>query len=257
MSDANAFPESDPRQALRTLIERGAGNSADAIMLRLLWLRQDYPEAAVTTEVIRVENDLVVMRASIVLGSAAAGSGIAAARIEDGDDWAGTVERTETVAISRALDTLGYVVSATATGQSTPEPVRGAPRVEEEPASLQPVPHAISPSEPEPVPQSPPPQRERATSPHVDEAAPPVVNALRRANRRPGPTAPTPAPSSGEEDVHLAEYSWNTFWSRARSLGLTPDKVTEALGRPANQMTPKDAVAGLVEAGVWPDPADE
>jgi hypothetical protein len=255
VSDATAFPESDPRQALRTLIERGAGNSADAIMLRLLWLREDHPEAAVTTEVIRVERELVVMRASIVLGSAAAGSGIAAARIEDGDDWAGIVERTETIAISRALDTLGYVVRAA--GQSAPEPMRDARQVEEEPASLQPVPQVILPSKPEPAPQSPSPQRERATSPHVDEAAPPVVNALRRANWRPGLAEPTPASFSGEENAHLAEYSWNTFWSRARSLGLTPARVTEALGRPANQMTPKEAVAGLIEAGVWPAPADE
>lgn len=254
MSDANASPESDPRQALRALIDRGAGNSADVIMLRLLWLRQEHPEAAVTTEVIRVEHDLVVMRASISLGNAAAGSGIAAARIEDGDDWAGIVERTETVAISRALDTLGYVVSAAATGRlSVPEPAGEAPRVEEEPAPSAPVP----PPEPEPASPSTPSQRERAASPRVDEAAPPVVNALRRANRRPGPSTPTPSPASAEEDAHLAEYSWNTFWSRARGLGLTPEKVTEALGRPANQMTPKEAVAGLVEAGVWPDPVEE
>lgn len=253
MSDANAFPESDPRQALGALVERGAGNSADAIMLRLLWLRQDHPEAAVTTEVIRVERDLVVMRASISLANAAAGSGIAAARIEDGDNWAGVVERTETVAISRALDTLGYVVSAATRQQSSVLPPRPeSRRMEEEPDDPKPVDQGAPPAEPEPG----PPGRERAASSRVDETAPPVVNALRRANRRPATPTPASSPTSAEDDAHLAEYSWNTFWSRARGLGLTPEKVTEALGRPANQMTPKEAVSGLIEAGVWPDSSE-
>lgn len=251
MSDANAFPESDPRQALGTLVEHGAGNSADAIMLRLLWLRQDHPEAAVTTEVIRVERDLVVMRASISLANAAAGSGIAAARIEDEDDWAGVVERTETVAISRALDTLGYVVSAVTRQQASALPRPESRRMEEEPDASPPAGLVASAADPE----SGPPAPERAASSRVDETAPPVVNALRRANRR--PATPTASPATGEDDAHLAEYSWNTFWSRARGLGLTPEKVTEALGRPANQMTPKEAVAGLIKAGVWPDSGED
>jgi hypothetical protein len=84
-----------------------------------------------------------------------------------------------------------------------------------------------------------------------------VVNALRRANRPAEPRRVSPEPGPAEDDPHLEEYSWNTFWSRARELGLTPDKVKEALGRPANQMSPKEAVAGLIEAGAWPPPDGE
>lgn len=261
MSDANAFVEPDPRQALRALIERGAGNSAQAIMLRLLWLRREHPEAAVTTEAVRVEDDAVVMRATILLRSGAAGSGIAAARVAHGDDWADIVERTETVAISRALDTLGYVVGTVTERSPVSEPVREVPRPEAptpEPRPQAPpvqAPPAVQPPGPEPAAQG----RERFAPPaRVDEAAPPVVSALRRANRRPAvPEGAPAAPAAVEDDAHLAEYSWNTFWSRARELGLTPAKVTEVLGRPANQMSPKEAVSGLVEAGVWPGPDGE
>jgi hypothetical protein len=235
---------------LRALVERGAGNSADAIMLRLLWLRQEHPQAAVTTDAMHIGNDRVVLHAVIALPEGAAGSGIAAARVDEGDDWADVVERTETIAISRALDTLGYVLRAATVDAPAPvrEPIREVRR--DEPAAP-PVTTAPAPAR---EPSAPAPQR--PAPPRMDESAPSVVNALRRANRAPEarPTTAGPTPAASEDDAHLEEYSWNTFWSRARELGLTPDKVTEALGRPANQMTPKEAVSGLIAAGAWPQP---
>lgn len=266
----------DLREALQALVERGQGASAEAVMLRLLALRQEHPDAVVETRPIRVDDGNVVIQASVSVPGGGAGSGIAAAVVTDGDAWAEVVERTETTAIARALDTLGHVLRVpasdrAATGDTPTEP--------EAPAGPTAAANAPSPEpEREPEPEVAEPPRERF-APRMAESAPPVVNALRRANRRPqeireeapapqqGPPQPTPpaparpataAPAAAQgDDAHLEEYSWNAFWTRARSLGLTPDKVTELLGRPANQMTPRDAVAGLVEAGAWPTPADE
>lgn len=255
MSDPSRSQETDPREMLRALVERGEGNSANAIMLRLLWMRQEHPEAAVTTEAVQIVPEHVVMRAAISLQGGAAGSGIAAARVEEGDDWAEVVERTETIAISRALDTLGYVLRAATAATAEVEPVEPAPVREASHAEAAP-PQATPPSPPRHAPPSAP---RRAVPPRMDETAPSVVNALRRANRPAVSPAASgePVPVQEDDDAHLEEYSWNTFWSRAREMGLTPDKVTAALGRPASQMTPKEAVAGLIDAGVWPQPDDE
>ena len=262
MSDPNPPHEDDPREMLRVLVERGAGNSADAIMLRLLWLRQEHPQAAVTTDVAHLEGGRVVMHAAISLPHGAAGSGIAAAQVEDGDDWADIVERTETIAISRALDTLGYVLrAATAAAIPTATQPPSAPESVREIRQEEPAPsRKPAPSAPAPVPaQEPSLPPQRVVPPRMDETAPSVVNALRRANRPAvsPPSSVDPAPALAEDDAHLEEYSWNTFWSRARAFGLNPDKVTEALGHPAHEVTPKEAVAGLIDAGVWPAPDND
>lgn len=246
MSEPIATPESEPMELLRGMIARGAGNTPDAIMLRLLWLRQEHPAAKVTTEALHIADDRVVMRATIALPGGGAGSGIAAATITGDDDWAARVEGAETIAISRALDTLGYVLRAAATPAPTPTPHQQEPP-------------AVSTPEPEPETERPSPVVEQEPAPapprepaRVQEAAPPVVNALRRARRPQAPEPSAPEPDAGEDDVHLEEYSWNAFWTRARELGLSPNRVTEILGRQANSTTPREAIEDLIAAGVWP-----
>lgn len=255
VSDPNQPQETEPRQLLRALVERGKENSSDAIMLRLLWLRQEHPEAAITTKALHIENERIVMHAAISFKDGSAGSGIAAASVGDGDDWSDIVERTETIAISRALDTLGYVIRTAMIDRPapapSPDPVREIRREE------QATPQAVAPPTPLREPSAQPAARPAPT--RLDEAAPSVVNALRRVSRpvEPQPSAQEPDPVPSEDDAHLEEYSWNTFWAKARALGLTPEKVTEALGRPANQMSPKEAVDGLVASGAWPQPDGE
>lgn len=259
MPDPTATPESNPMDLLRGMIARGAGNTPDAIMLRLLWLRREHPEAKVLTEALHIAADRVVMRATIALPGGATGSGIAAATIKADADWAARVEGAETVAISRALDTLGYVLRAageqTLPTEETPAQHR-SPRPTPEPAS---EPQAAP--EPEPEPASS--RREPETSPlqrpqpaRVQETAPTVVNALRRARRPQAPESDAADSAIAQDDAHLEEYSWSSFWSRARDLGMNPNRVTEILGRPANSMTPREAIEGLVAAGAWPDDND-
>lgn len=237
MSDrSGSMDQADPRQALRALIERGEGTSASATMLRLLWLRQEHPSAAVGTEPVHLTDTAVVIRATIAVQGGASGSGLAAANVDDPSEWAEAVERAETTAISRALDTLGYAVERASVDAPPVQPVRPQPS----PVPSQPGPRSVPPVQSRPTPIQ-----------RTEESAPPVVNALRRAQARPQAVPPPQPESPPEDDAHLPEYSWTEFWNAARALGLDAKKVEEILGRPANRSSPKEAVEALQAAGAW------
>src|SRR5699024_6651246 len=107
-----------------------------------------------------------------------------------------------------------------------------APPQEDPPGELASAPEAI----PEPKPEisrlqqeAEPAQPTPPESGPMQETAPPVVNALRRARRPQVPETPEPeepvepeeaAEQKQQDDVRLEEYSWNSFWKRARELGL-------------------------------------
>ncbi len=237
--------QADPRQALRTLIERGEGTSASATILRLLWLRQDHPAAVITTETAHLTETAVVIRATIAIPHGGGGSGLAAATVDEPSEWAEAVERAETNAISRALDTLGYVVERATTAPATSRPAQGA-QASSQPVQQQSGPRSMPPAQPRPTPI----QRQ-------EESAPPVVNALRRAGQRPQAVPPATQEPAREDDAHLPEYSWTTFWNTARGFGLDAKRVEEILGRPANQSSPKEAVDALRAAGAWGSSGDE
>ena len=264
MSDRpGPLEHADPRQALRALIERGEGTSASATMLRLLWLRQDHHAATVVTETAHLTETAVVIRAMITIPGGGGGSGLAAATVDEPSAWAEAVERAETNAISRALDTLGYVLErasaapsprqASVQPQPQPQPQQQPPMQPQQPQQApqqipqgQPGPRSMPPAQPRPTPI----QRQ-------DESAPPVVNALRRAQTRPQAVPPPQPEVAQEDDAHLPEYSWTGFWNAARGFGLDAKKVEEILGRPANQSSPKEAVEALRAAGAWgPAPED-
>lgn len=255
MSDRPGPSEhADPRQALRALIERGEGTSASATMLRLLWLRQDHHAATVVTETAHLTETAVVIRATITIPGGGGGSGLAAATVDDPSEWAEAVERAETNAISRALDTLGYVLErASAVQAPSQRPAAPAPQPQAQQAP-QAMPQGQS------GPRSMPPAQSRPTPiQRQEESAPPVVNALRRAqSARPQAVPPPPAtPAAQDDDAHLPEYSWTGFWNAARGYGLDAKKVEEILGRPANQSTPKEAVEDLRAAGAWGAPPED
>jgi hypothetical protein len=241
--------ESDPRRALRTLIERGEGMSTAATMLRLMWLRREHPEADVSTDVVAIEDNMVVIRAAISLETGAAGSGISAAHLTDEREWTDVVERTETIAIARALDTLGYVLEASVTRDpvQTAPPARPA-QPEAEPAPPQAEPAPATEAEPEPAPVT------SAPVPRDAGPTPPIVDALRRANRRPaapGASAAAAAqPAPAEDDDHLEDYSWTAFWSRARELGLDRAAIEARLERPVQGLSPRQLRVALEQAGV-------
>lgn len=286
MADSAVSPsaDSEPRRALRALVERGAGTSAAATMLRLVLLREAYPEAVVGTEVVRADGEAVVIRATIALPSGAAGSGIAAAHIADAREWAAAVERTETHAIARALDTLGHVLDAATPVRATTRPqaptfpvAAPAPDHEGEAGAATAFdPEAEPEPEPEPEPAYGPEaamadQEQVAPPPPVTSAppvpaaeTPPVIDALRRANRRgataataPAQPAPARATASGprapvhpdDDEVPLEDYSWTAFWTRARELGLDRPTVEQRIGRPIHGLTPLQLRQALEQHG--------
>ena len=282
MADSAVSPtDSDPRRALRALVERGAGTSVAATMLRLMLVREAHPEAAVTTDVVRADGEVVIIRATIALPTGAAGSGISAEHIADAREWAAAVERTETHAIARALDTLGYALDAAtpATARETARPeapgtpaeahdafawdAEGEPEPEEEPGYEPEAEAEADLAYEEPGDAAAPPV---TSGPRIPEAeTPPVIDALRRANRRPAPpaaTAPvqpspsratTPGPRASQgadaDEAPLEDYSWTAFWTRARELGLDRPTVEQRIGRPIHGLTPLQLRQALEEHG--------
>ena len=254
--------EPDPRRALRALIERGEGTSAAATMLRLMWLRRDHPDANLATEVVEIEDNVVVIRATIALGTGAAGSGLSAEHITDERAWPEAVERTETNAIARALDTLGYVLEASATretsvAQPQPRPQRPepapAPAAEPEPEAAMPEPAPIRPmraQEPQPEPEAAEPAPVTTGTTWGDAAPPQVVGALRRMPRRPETAPAAPTTTATEDEDHLEDYSWTAFWSRARELGLNKTTIEERLGRPTHGLSPRQLREALEQTGL-------
>jgi hypothetical protein len=72
---------------------------------RLLWLRSEHPEAAVSTELVKHESSLALFRAHVSLpeGGEAAGWGS-----ETANDVPHHIEAAETKSLGRALAALGY-----------------------------------------------------------------------------------------------------------------------------------------------------
>ena len=72
---------------------------------RLLWLRTEHPEAAISTELVKHEAGLALFRARVSLpeGGEATGWGS-----ETSSDFSDYIEAAETKALGRALAALGY-----------------------------------------------------------------------------------------------------------------------------------------------------
>ena len=72
---------------------------------RLVWLREDHPEATISTEHIIIEDDRAVFRATITLPNGGGSTGYGSETMKDFGDF---IEKAETKAIGRALAALGY-----------------------------------------------------------------------------------------------------------------------------------------------------
>lgn len=72
---------------------------------RLLWLRTEHPEAAVTTELMRLEDGLALFKAQVSIPGSGAATGWGS---ETENDFGDYIEKAETKALGRALAALGY-----------------------------------------------------------------------------------------------------------------------------------------------------
>src|SRR5690606_15752842 len=70
-----------------------------------LWLRTEHPDAAITTELIRSDDQCAVFKATVQIpgGGSATGHGS-----ETASDFSDYIEKAETKALGRALNALGF-----------------------------------------------------------------------------------------------------------------------------------------------------
>jgi hypothetical protein len=246
----------DPRQHLREL-DNGA-QYLD-VKWRLHWLRSEHPEAQIETDLLAVEGDMAVCKATVRLPDGGSATGHASAPRSTGSAW---IEQAETRAIGRALAALGYGAEyadedlVTARGSERPVALLPAPVSQPERAAR---PERERPERPER-----PERTERAErsdrserSEREEDPAPPVQlqpergrparddavlreerqrpRELREAAPAPEPVeeAPPPIPAMGrgsdlrarrqapaEADAAAPEdVSWTKFWEWARRRG--------------------------------------
>lgn len=98
MSDTHAF---DPSRYLTRV------NGADYLEVkwRLVWLREQHPEAVVETDLVQHRDDLALFRAKVTLPTGAEATGWGS---ESPSDFRDFIEKAETKAIGRALAALGF-----------------------------------------------------------------------------------------------------------------------------------------------------
>jgi len=91
----------DPSKFLKPL----KGGQYLEVKWRLVWLRTEFPEARIETELVQFASDYAVFKATIELPNGAKATGWGMDRKSDFEDY---VERAETRALGRALAALGF-----------------------------------------------------------------------------------------------------------------------------------------------------
>lgn len=193
-------------------IDEQSSDRGIAALLRRL--RTEHPDAQITTELVRLDETLAVVRAAIVLPNGGSASGYGASSAGGHE----SVEAAELRALSRALAVLGY--GAVAESRPAVAPAPAAPAVPE--PTRVPVEQTV----PEPV---------RVP---VESAERPPVETVRPVP----PSAPAPvqtATASSGDDPPLEDYSWTAFWGWARGLGYqNKAAVEELIGESITSLSP-------------------
>lgn len=191
---------------------------------RLAVLRREHPELRLGTELLRVDERAIVVRAEIVLPSGATASGLAGEPATQADAY----ERAESRAVARALLFLGLGVPALV--RTDPSPRDEAPAPAEPPRE---TPSASTERR----------SAERPVTPATDRPAP-SARAAEPARPEP-PPEPTPIRPSAtstpaaEPDPPMEDFSWTAFWNWARKLGYQNKPAVEAvIGQSITSLNP-------------------
>jgi hypothetical protein len=196
------------------------------VVARLRALRDEHPDAQITTELVRLDDGLAVVRAEISLPSGGSASGYGASSASGHE----AVEEAETRALSRSLTVLGYgagpvqpAVAALPAEQTRDEPAqeRAAEPVE--------LPVAATGAVPE--------QRPTATSSKTTDREP--APALPVTPAAPPERAQPASAADGDGEPPLEDYSWTAFWNWARKLGYqNKTAVEELIGQSITSLSP-------------------
>ena len=259
----------DPRQHLRELSD---GTPYLDVKWRLHWLRSEHPEAAIETQIISIEGDTAVCKATVRIPDGGSATGHASATRDPGRS-ADHIEHAETRAIGRALAALGYGTQFTEDDLQHDRRIAQPDRPAERPVSLvtppattqpQPPPTRMRPvrddeDEPEPTPPPRPEPREpvdvrdsrgpresrpvrevrETTETDTDEQTVPTPlkrgSDLRQRAEQPDTDAPA------REDI-----SWTRFWEWAKRHGYRDAAhLRELLGIDVNALTPGEVRARI------------
>ena len=263
----------DPRPHLRELLD---GTPYLDVKWRLHWLRNEHPEAVIETQLVSLDDDSAVCKATVRIPNGGSATGHAsAARGAGGADHS---EQAETRAIGRALAALGYgaqfseddalqsrpAAKPTETPAERPVSLVAPPTISQPqpPTRMRPMrddddaPDPEAPA-PRPEPRSEPrepvdvrdsrgrretrPVREMREAPEQDDTDNPEPTPLKRgSDLLPGAEkSDTVAPA--REDV-----SWTRFWEWAKRHGYRDAAhLRELLGIDVNALTPGEVRAHI------------
>lgn len=206
----------DAHARLRQGRSDGSLTETQATMLRVLWLRQDVPQARIDTAMVRLDGDVVVMHATVALPDGGQGSAHAAIPLTDTSDLSEVIELAEMRSLARALDVLGYIeIDPPDAGLGFDEGVDEQDEIAIATAQRQPPEHVQALRQ----------MKDRARSDSVGPQ-PPVdsTDRARTVHNRSEQTqvdaeagvSPTVSPVD-EDDPPLEDVSWTSFWGWARA----------------------------------------
>ena len=196
---------------------------------RLVWLRDDHPDAHIATELVSHDGKMAVFRAEVVLPSGGRASGYGSETAQDFQDY---IEKAETKAIGRALVALGYGTQFALDYEGGDE--QKDDFVDEIASARTAAP--TRPPEPTRVRVVPPTFVEQETSDDDEESPPSNLRPIREES-----------PAAARESFDAADYSWTEFWKWARSLGYNSrSALGELLGLNLGEMTPHEVRSQLI-----------
>ena len=259
----------DPCQHLRELLD---GTPYLDVKWRLHWLRSEHPEAAIETQLVSLDDDSAVCKATVRIPDGGSATGHAsAARGAGGADH---IEQAETRAIGRALAALGYGaqfseddalqsrLAATPSEKPAERPVSlvtpSTPSHPQPPTRMRPMrddDDAPEPEAPAPRPEQREPVdvrdsrsrretrpvREMREAPEQDDTDKPEPTPLKRGSDLLPGAEKSDAGAPAREDV-----SWTRFWEWAKRHGYRDAAhLRELLGIDVNALTPGEVRAHI------------
>jgi hypothetical protein len=245
---AEGSPLSSPFDPNRHVRQLEDGSEHLDLKWQLFWLRSEHPDAQLETELIRIDDEGAVCKATIRLSD---GGSSTAHAMANHSPQGGHVEQAEARALGRALASLGFgaeflevdrlplrAVSTETRGATAPTPLPSRPRpvIQEAP----PAPGYRDEDDDGRHPAAPAAPRQPAEPQSTDQETQPQASADMESDSAPEPLPPM------QRGTETTEISWNKFWQWAKRRGYRDQAhLRELLGVDILSLTPTE-VQGLL-----------